>query len=244
MRRLIPILLFALVLGTMTACAEKDEPITEVGELELLMVDLTVTNEVEVGDTVEMSALVTMGDRNIDDADEVVYEVWEEGKKSESEMIDAVNEKDGIYKAETSFDHDGVFHIQVHVTAEAQHVMPVQEVTVGHGGEYEESSEPDYHTEGFDMHFMKLADVTVGADETLTVHIEINEQPLEEAKVRYEIWHEGNPDKHDWVNVVENEAGEYSADYTFEEAEQYTIVIHVEDDEGLHEHADFVIDVK
>ena len=73
----------------------------------MLEVELTVTETVEVDETVEMKALVTQGDEKIEDADEVVFEVWEEGKKSESEMIDSVNEKDGIYTAETSFDHDG-----------------------------------------------------------------------------------------------------------------------------------------
>src|SRR5690625_1301828 len=105
----------------LAACGKDEEPITDTSQLEQLMVDLTVTNEVEIGETVEMSSLVTMGDKKIDDADEVVYEIWEEGKKSESKMMDSVNEGDGIYTAETSFDHDGQFHIQVHVTAEGQH---------------------------------------------------------------------------------------------------------------------------
>lgn len=231
-------------MGTLVACTQKDEPITNVTELEPLLVELTVTNEVEVGETVNMSSLVTMGDKKIDDADEVVYEVWEEGKKSESVMIDSVNEKEGVYTAETSFDHDGLFHIQVHVTAKGLHTMPVEQVIVGSGGEYEESSGQDYHTEGFSMHFMKPIDVTAGEEKELIVHTELDELPLEQLNVRYEIWHEGNPDQHDWVNAEETNTGEYTALYTFEEAEQYTIVIHVEDDEELHEHEEHIIEVK
>lgn len=243
MKRKIGLFLFIIVLGTLVACSKKEEPITEVDPIEPLVVELTVTEAAEVGETVEMKALVTMGDEKIEDADEVVYEVWEEGKKSESEMIDAVNEEEGIYTAVTSFDHDGLFHIQVHVTARAQHTMPVKAVTVGDGQEYEESTGHDYHTEGFAMHFMKPVDVEAGAETKLAVHIELDEEALEDLNVRYEIWHEGDPDKHDWIDAEELAAGEYKADYTFSEAEIYTVVIHVEDDEELHEHEEHTIEV-
>ncbi|MDS9473054.1 hypothetical protein [Sporosarcina pasteurii] len=62
--------------------------------------------------------------------------------------------------------------------------------------------------------------------------------------VRYEIWYEDNSDEHDWVDAKEEKAGEYTALYTFEEAEQYTIIIHVEDEEDLHEHEEHIVDVK
>ena len=116
MKRKVIVFLFIVVLGTLVACTKQEEPITEVPDLEPLTVELTVTEAVEIGETVDMNALVTMGDEKIEDADEVVFEVWEEGQKADSEMIDAVNEEEGIYTAETSFDYDGVFHIQVHVT--------------------------------------------------------------------------------------------------------------------------------
>ena len=244
MKRKIGLLFFIIVLGTLVACTKKEGPITEAEPVEPLAVELTVTEAAEVGETVEMKALVTMGDEKIEDANEVVYEVWEEGKKAESEMIDAVNEEEGIYTAETSFDHDGLFHIQVHVTARAQHTMPVTAVTVGDGQEYEESTGHDYHTEGFAMHFMKPVEVEAGAEAKLLVHIELDEAPLEDLNVRYEIWHEGNPDKHDWVDAKELGTGEYKADYTFVETEKYTVVIHVEDDEELHEHEEHTIEVK
>lgn len=244
MRKIYVLILSTFLVVFLAACGDTEdhEVITEAPELEPLLVDLTVSNEVEIGETVGMSALVTMGDRKIDQASEVVYEVWEEGKKSDSIMIDSVNEGDGIYTAETSFEHDGQFHIQVHVTAEAQHTMPVQLVTVGDGGEYEETSGHDYHTEGFAMHFMKPTNVEAGATKALNVHIELDEMPLEEAQVRYEIARSSS-ESHDWVDAKENAAGEYQAMYTFEEAEVYTIIIHVENEE-LHEHEEHKVEVK
>lgn len=245
MRKMMSIVLLLIVVGVLAACGNKDgddEVITDAPELEQLLVELTVTNEVEVGETVDMSAFVTIGDRKIDKADEVVYEVWEEGKKSESIMIDSKNEGEGVYTAETSFDHDGIFHIQVHVTAEVQHMMPVEQVTVGEGGEYEESA--DYHTEGFSMHFMEPKNAKAGDEAALITHIELNEEALEELNVRYEIWHEDDEDDHHWADATEGNAGEYSASYVFEEAGDYTIAIHVEDDDALHEHEEHVVTVE
>ena len=159
-------------------------------------------------------------------------------------MIDSVNEKDGNYTAETSFDQDGFFHIPSACNSgEHKHNYACgTKVTVGDGGEYEETSGHDYHTKGFAMHFMKPTNVEAGAEKALLVHIELDETPLEEAKVRYEISRESS-EQHDWVDTKENAAGEYEAMYTFEEAEDYTIIIHVENDE-LHEHEDHVIEVK
>ena len=244
LKRKVILFLFIVVLGTLVACTKQEEPITEVPELEPLAVELTVTETVEIGETVNMKALVTMGDEKIADADEVVYEIWEEGKKAESEMIDAINEEEGIYTAETSFDHEGLFHIQVHVTARAQHTMPVKTVTVGEGQEYEENTGHDHHTEGFAMHFIEPEAIEAGMERELLVHIELDEAPLGNLNVRYEIWHEGNPDKHDWINAEEIATGEYEALYHFLEAEDYTVVIHVEDDEELHEHEEYTIEVK
>lgn len=45
-------------------------------------------------------------------------------KKEESSLIEAKNNNDGTYDAETTFEHDGVFTVQVHVTARGLHTMP------------------------------------------------------------------------------------------------------------------------
>ena len=192
-----------------------------------------------------MKAFVTQGDEEIEDADEVVFEVWEEGKKSESEMIDSVNEKSGIYTAETSFEHEGTFHVQVHVTANGLHTMPLKEVIVGNGGNYDEQAEPDhhYHTEGFSRHFLTPDEVAANSDEELVVQIQLDNEPYESLNVRYEIWSDLS-EKHDWVDAIETKAGEYVADFTFKEASTYHVQIHVEDDKDLHEHIVHEIIVK
>ncbi len=247
MGRKINVLLLISIIALLAACGKKEEPLKEIEAPQPLQAELTVTEAVGVGETVTMEALVTQGDEKIQDADKVVYEVWEEGKKEESEMIDSVNKKDGTYTAETSFDTDGLYHIQVHVDARAQHTMPTQTVTVGDGGEYEEVEDQDhhgYHTEGFSMEFVNPEKVEAGQETELISHLELENTPLENARVRYEIWSEQNEDNKDWVTAEESAPGEYTAKHTFAEAGLFKMVIHVQDEEELHEHEEHEIEVQ
>jgi len=121
-------------------------------ELAALEVDLQVNDHIEAGETLEMLAEVSFGDEVVTDADEVDYEVWEKGERDDAQFIEAENLEDGTYTAETSFDKDGIYHVQVHVTARGMHTMPEQEVTVGEGGDYSHVDEEE------DEHWMDHED--------------------------------------------------------------------------------------
>lgn len=247
MKRMYGLFLMAFVLVLMAACTQKEQSTNDTEEMPLpISVDLTVTEEVDVNGTVEMAAVVTQGDDKVEDANEVVFEVWEEGQKADGMMIEATNEKEGLYTAETSFDHDGLFHIQVHVTARGMHSMPVKEVTVGDGGHYEEHAEESHehgHADGFSMHFIQPENIAGNEATNLVVHLELDEKPLEQARVRYEIWSETDADQRAWVEAEETKAGEYAASHTFTEPGTFQIQIHVEDEHDLHEHETHTIEV-
>ncbi len=120
-------------------------------ELAVLEVDLQVNDSIEAGETLDLLAEVTYGDEIVTDADEVEYEIWEKGEKDDSYFLEADNHEDGTYTAETTFDKDGIYHVQVHVTARDMHTMPEQEVTVGEGGDYSHvEEEDDDHQEEMD----------------------------------------------------------------------------------------------
>jgi len=249
MKRKIGLIVGVFMLAMIAACG-KEETVKEddTGVPLPLDVQLTVTEEVEVDGIIKMAAVVTQGEDKVDDADEVEFEVWEEGKKNDSIKIESKNDKDGLYTAETSFDHDGLFHVQVHVTARGLHTMPKKEVTVGKGAHYEEAVEGEAehehgHADGFSMHFMEPENMKSGESTEFVVHLQVDGQPFGKAQVRYEIWSEANPDKHDWVDVEESVAGEYTASYTFAQAGPHKIQIHVEDDKELHEHEEHEIEV-
>jgi len=126
--------------------------------------------------------------------------------------------------------------------------MPIAIVTVGDGGNYEEAKVEDGqehrdHVGGFSMHFMKPEEVKVDAENELIVHLELEGKEFETAKVRYEIWNVDEETKHDWIDTEQPKAGEYTANYTFEKAGNFNIQVHVEDDNGLHEHEIHEIDI-
>ena len=82
MKRIIGFSLFLCTFIILTAC-NKNEVIEDTGAPVPIAVDLSVTEEVDVNETVVMETIVTQGDEKVEDAFEVVYEVWEEGKKTE-----------------------------------------------------------------------------------------------------------------------------------------------------------------
>lgn len=101
-----------------------------------------------------------------------------------------------------------------------------------------------FHTEGFDMEVTELEEVETAEEVILEVMITLDEEALENADVRYEIWPEDDKDNTDWVDTEEASPGNYRVAYTFDEALTYHIQIHVEDDEDLHEHMEYEVDVK
>src|SRR5690625_923738 len=220
------------------ACGDDDD------ELHILEVDFNVPETADVGEMIKLEAIVTYGDESVTDADEVVFEVWERNDRDNGDMIDAVNHEDGTYTTEITFDDDGMFEMYAHTTARDMHTMTKKEIVVGEGGEYDEDDEETvFHTEGFELYFSELDEAQVDQEIDLDVQIEIDEEPLEEANVRYEIWHDAMGDDREWVDATERTAGEYTAPYTFTNATTYYVQIHVEDDADLHEHAQYEIDV-
>src|SRR5690625_3518835 len=224
-----------LLISLLVACGDD--------ELHILEVDFVVPETAEVGETIELKAIVTYGDESVTDADEVVFEVWEKNDRDNGDMLDAINHEDGTYTVELSFDHDGIFEMYAHTTAREMHTMPLKEIVVGAGGEYEDEAETMFHTEGFELHFVDLEHPKVGDTVELVSHIQIHDEPLESAKVRYEIWADDAEDNKDWIDASENIAGEYSATYTFDHATTYHIQVHVEDDVELHEHDVYDVEV-
>lgn len=115
------------------ACgAEKAEPETNAaGAPEPIEVALHVPEQTDIKKTVALEATVTQSGEAVSDADEVKFEIWKEGEKENSIMIDSTNAGEGVYTAETAFDEEAAYYVQVHVTARQMHRMPKTVVLVG-----------------------------------------------------------------------------------------------------------------
>lgn len=94
-------------------------------------VHIQTAEQLNAGETIQLAARVTQDEEAVNDAKEVKFEVWESGLRDEGEMLDGKLTEDGIYVAEYTFDHDGVYYMFAHTTARGMHVMPKQELIVG-----------------------------------------------------------------------------------------------------------------
>lgn len=212
-------------------------------ELATLEVDFPLPGTADVGEEVTLEANVTYGDEMVDDADEVEFEYWEKGDKDNSTMVEAENAGDGSYTATVTFDEDAVYEVYAHTTAREMHTMPKKAIQVG-DAELDETEDEagDEHIDGFAMEFQEPEDVSVDDDTDLTVDVELEDSPLEDANVRFEIWND-DVEEHEWLDTNEPENGKYTASYAFPEEGTYSIQIHVEDNNDLHEHETVEIDV-
>lgn len=237
----------ALIALLMTGCGQNDQAKTndtaaEETAVVPISVDLSVPETGAAAEQISLKAVVTQGEEKVDDANEVVYEIWEDGKKEDSWKVDSEMTEKGIYEAKTKFDREGQYHVQVHVTARDMHTMPTKEITIGEvaAGDHTEEGHHgghDHHAaEGFAMHFMDPEQVKAGEPAEMMVHLELANEPLDHARVRLEIVLNEKKDDAQWVKLEEKNAGEYIGNVTFDEAGTANVTVHAENDDGLHEH--------
>ncbi|MFY3791759.1 FixH family protein [Ureibacillus sp. MALMAid1270] len=126
----VPFVLVGCSSGEQTDQADLNNSEIDVAALEV-KVDILTPEKVALNETVELAAHVHQNNKNLDDAT-VKFEVWESGYRDEGQMIEGKLDADGVYKAETTFDHDGVYFMYAHTTASnGMHVMPKQQLVVG-----------------------------------------------------------------------------------------------------------------
>lgn len=128
MRKMLGMILMLMLLS---ACGNSEANSSKGEVPELLEVKLTGPEQVEKNESVIVKAAVTYGDTPVDDADDVQFEVWKDGDKDNSKMIQPKKENKGVYELHTAFKKDGLYIIQVHVTAKQQHNMPKTNIHVG-----------------------------------------------------------------------------------------------------------------
>lgn len=249
-------LIISIVMFLLAACGEKNDSEVEGDKFDpnlIVEVDLQMPDTAEPNENIKLQAIVTYGDEKVTDADKVVFGIREDSEEKESEQITATHTKDGIYEIETSFADDGIYHVTAHTDAKEMHVMPSKTITVGnveHHGEEDEGDDHgnhehhDHHSaDGFMMHFMEPEDVAVDENEKLIVHLQLDDAPLTDARVRFEVWKDGE-ENHEYLQATEDVKGEYTVDHRFNEAGDYHVKIHVEAENELHEHEEYTVEVK
>lgn len=93
----------------------------------------------KVNEPITFKAKVTQGEEKVNDADEVVFEIWR-SKDAKHEKYEIKHPKDGIYSMKKTFQQEGTYYIVSHVTARGMHNMPKKEFIVGTPSKPEDSN--------------------------------------------------------------------------------------------------------
>lgn len=249
MKRFGMLVMSTVMIGILAGCGQDDVP-TDAAIPEPIEVELTVPEQGNANEPVTLTTHVTQDGENVEDASEVEYEIWEEGKKEESIHVETSNDKEGIYSAETIFETDGMYHVQVHVTARDMHIMPEKMIQIGdtaHHPDEHASAQDGKHeghegvVKGLSLHFMQPKEATAAVDTELMTHAQIDGEAIEDAQVRYEIVAADQDTQ--WVDTEQSMPGEYAANYQFPEAGSYQVIIHIEN-EHIHDHEEHTVEVK
>ncbi|WP_226670253.1 FixH family protein [Metabacillus litoralis] len=232
---------------------QSEDAKTETEELEVKApkVEIIADEHVNKNEEVSIVAKVYYGGNLVDDA-EVTFEIKSETK--ESEKIDAEFIDDGQYKISYQFKEDGLYDVTAHTNVKSYHTMPTKTIQVGEGTSKESTHHEntsnenhdhadEHHQSTVNITTEELREFTVNSEEELRTIINKNDTPFTDAKVRFEIWKEGN-DHHHFIDANESSSkGTYLSKFTFEEVGAYHIIVHVEKAE-VHDHVEIVADVK
>ena len=132
MKKLFLTLVMAAVLAVGCGAEEGEVDTLDSGVVPVeIIVEVLTPEKLNVGEATTLEVKVTQGGEVVNDADSVQFEVWESGLRDEGTMIDGEFTKDGVYTAQYTFDHDGVYYMYAHTTARGMHVMPKQQFIVG-----------------------------------------------------------------------------------------------------------------
>jgi hypothetical protein len=131
------LILLAALSVLLTACGGGDPHAghaghTGVGWAEPVKIDVQIDPaEPQAGQPVTIKAKVTQAGEPVNDAEEVVFEIWAEGAgDAEHDEVEGKLEGDGVYAVVQTFPEPGKYYIVPHVTARTFHTMPTIEVNV------------------------------------------------------------------------------------------------------------------
>ncbi|ADU29196.1 FixH family protein [Evansella cellulosilytica] len=255
-------LLVVLLIAFLSACGHEDHEEEHADDehgsnelnFDIVEVEILMEEEVDPNTEISIQAYVTQGDDKVNDASEVMFEIWEQGAKEESDFIEAtLTEEDGVYEITYVFSEENLYFVQPHVTARGMHVMPVGEIRVGdvqeideeemdgheHGHDHGDGYESEHHAhpvhEDLFVEWHTVDSAKENEEVEIFSYIEWQDEPWTDGRVRYEVYKEFGDETHTWLTAEEIEDGKYSTTFQFEITGDYQIVIHIED-ENIHEH--------
>lgn len=98
---------------------------------DVIEVDIDIPETSSPNEKLAIPVHVSQGDEPVDDARDVVIEIWESEDRENGFLEEAKLQSDGLYQIDYTFSEDGIFLVQAHVSARDMHSMPIQPIFVG-----------------------------------------------------------------------------------------------------------------
>ncbi|MEK4565492.1 FixH family protein [Alkalihalobacillus sp. FSL R5-0424] len=118
------------------------------GSLDTLEAEIHAPSETALDEPVMLQVNVTYGGEPVTDATLVTFEIWENGHRDAGETITAEESEPGVYSLETTFNEDGIYHIQSFVEAGNEQIEPTVRIIAGDVSETElEAAEQEFQQE-------------------------------------------------------------------------------------------------
>ncbi|RXY98897.1 hypothetical protein DMO16_03970 [Fictibacillus sp. S7] len=89
-----------------------------------------VPDKPKKGQPFSIQAKVTQDNLIVTDADEVIFEVWQDGTSQHTKIRSKTPQKNGLYYIRPKFNKAGKYHVIAHVTAREMHTMPQKQFIV------------------------------------------------------------------------------------------------------------------
>ncbi|MFK9092970.1 FixH family protein [Bacillus salipaludis] len=142
MKKFLSIFLTVLFLSIAVSCGQQQK---EKAGKPPEMIDVVLSIKPSTGELnkpITFEAKVTQGNENVNDADDVIFEIWR-AKDEKHEKIEIKHAENGVYRLEKTFQQEGTYYIISHVTARDMHNMPKKEFIVGTPSEPEDPKAKD-----------------------------------------------------------------------------------------------------
>ncbi|WP_163100663.1 FixH family protein [Peribacillus alkalitolerans] len=238
------ILLFVFLL-MMVGCTQTKEDVVPTSKaVEMIDVTIQTPTTVQTNEKVKIEALVTFANKNVNDASEVLFEIWKSGQ-DKRQMLDGRPLGKGIYSSETIFKEDGKYFIVAHVTARNMHAMPKKEVVATSVDKNTQSNathtHQHEHSSQVSIDFQPTTAIKANKDVTLSAKVLNEGQPLEGATVTFEILKKDQK-KPFFIDAVEGSDGRYKVNNLFPTPGTYKVKVHVKKNH-IHEHQQDSIEV-
>ncbi|MCM2677328.1 FixH family protein [Alkalicoccobacillus plakortidis] len=124
---------FGIILASaffLSACNNNEEG-ADTSIPSIIEVSIDLPESSPANEQLDIPVQVTQGGEPVDDARDVVIEIWEDQDRENGFLEEAKLQSDGLYQIKYEFESDGIYLVQAHVTARDMHSMPTKPIIIG-----------------------------------------------------------------------------------------------------------------